>query len=99
MHTNDSHVSLEEAPMWRSTAGVIVILALSVLVAPRTADAQSPTPLHRIGVLWLGSGPPTVGARFEPFRQALRDLGYVEGQNVRIDYRYAEEKPERLPTL
>ena len=55
MHDNIGHVPREEEPMWRSTVGLIVILALSVLIAPLTAAAQPPTKIHRIGILWLDS--------------------------------------------
>jgi len=84
--------------MWRSTVGLIVILALSVLVAPLIADAQPPTKMHRIGILWLGSKP-TVNALFEIFQQDLRDLGYVEGQNITFEHRYGEWSDKRLHDL
>jgi ABC-type uncharacterized transport system substrate-binding protein len=97
MHTDGSHVPLEEAPMERSTVGLIVILTLSILGAPLAADAQSPTNMRRIGVLWLGSGP--AGALFETFQQGLRDLGYTEGQNLAFEHRFGEGSYERLLDL
>jgi len=68
-------------------------------VAPFAADAQRLTTVHRIG--WLGGGSPPTGPNpsLEAFRQGLRDLGYVEGQNLVIEYRYAEGKFERFPAL
>jgi putative ABC transport system substrate-binding protein len=84
--------------MWRSTVGLIVILALSGLVAPLTADAQPPTHMHRIGILW-GDAPRDADARFETFRDGLRDLGYVEGQNIAFEHRYGESSDERLRDL
>src|SRR5712691_4855115 len=87
-----------ESIMRLSTVGLIVILALSVLVAPLIADAQPLTKMHRIGVLWLGSGP-AAGALFEAFLQGLRDLGYVEGQNIAFEHHYGEWSDERLGDL
>src|SRR5262245_55500607 len=83
--------------MWCSTVGCIVMLILSLLTAPRTADAQPPSPA-RIG--YLSSQPPSATQdAIEAFRTRLRDLGYVEGQNLAIEYRYAEGRYDRLPQL
>src|SRR5262249_16170732 len=66
----------EEMTMWRSLMGCIVILTLSILVAPLATDAQRPGKMARIG--WLV--PFCVGRwRFDPFWQAMRELGWVEG--------------------
>src|SRR5881628_88505 len=72
--------------------------ALGFLAAPLAVDAQQPGKVARIGVLWQGSSASGPHIR-EAFRQGLRDLGYVEGQNIVIEYRYAEGKAERLPDL
>jgi putative ABC transport system substrate-binding protein len=60
-----------------------------------SADAQQPKKVPRIG--YLSSLDPASDFRFEPFRQALRELGYIEGQNIAIDYRYSEGKTDRAP--
>src|SRR5262245_65684003 len=70
-----------------------VLLVLGVLVAPFAPSAQQPTKMHRIGLLHSGSPPPQI---LEGFRQGLRDLGYVEGQNLVIELRAAEGSAERL---
>ena len=62
------------------------------------AEAQQPTKVPRIGSLYAGD-PSTQSARIEAFRQGLRDLGYVEGKNIVVEYRYADGKPDRLPAL
>jgi putative ABC transport system substrate-binding protein len=49
--------------------------------------------------LLIASSPSPASARIEAFRQGLRELGYVEGKNIVIEYRYAEGKPDRLPAL
>jgi len=76
------------------------IIALAALAAvPRAAMAQQAAKLARIGYLasnLAGSGPVHL---LEAFRQGLRDLGYVEGRNVVIEYRDAQGKLERLPAL
>jgi ABC-type uncharacterized transport system substrate-binding protein len=63
-----------------------------------SASAQQPARIPRIGILIPVSGS-FFSARVEAFRQRLRELGYVEGKNILIEYRYAEEKRERLPDL
>src|ERR671918_413557 len=61
------------------------------------AEAQQPK-VPRIGFLSAGSAS-TYSPRDEAFRQGLRDLGYAEGKNITIEYRFAEGKVERLPDL
>jgi ABC-type uncharacterized transport system substrate-binding protein len=70
---------------------------LALLAAPLVAKAQQAAKIARIGYLSpnLAASPHLP----EAFRQGLRDLGYVEGRNVVIEYRSAEGKPERLPAL
>ena len=63
-----------------------------------SAEAQQPTKIPRIGFLGASS-PSAISARIEAFRQGLRELGYVEGKNIVIEYRYAEGKLDRLPAL
>jgi putative ABC transport system substrate-binding protein len=63
-----------------------------------SAWAQQPTKVPRIGYL-TGATPDGQSARIEAFRQGLRELGYVEGKNIVIEYRYAELKADRLPAL
>jgi putative tryptophan/tyrosine transport system substrate-binding protein len=84
-----------------SALGLIVILAFCTLglrATPRTAEAQQATNVHRIGRLSAGS-PTEPNPDLEAFRQGLRELGYVEGQNLIIESRYAEGSEERLPDL
>ena len=76
---------------------VVVTLALGLLAAPLAAEAQQAAKVARIGYLT-----PNIAANphlSEAFGQGLRDLGYVEGRNVVIEYRSAEGKFERLPAL
>ena len=62
------------------------------------AEAQQPTKIPRIGFL-AGTKPAPVAARVAAFRQGLRELGYVEGKNIIVEYRFAEGRMDRLPTL
>ena len=63
-----------------------------------SAEAQQPKKVPRIGYL-SPPDPATESTRSEPIRLALRELGYIEGQNIAIEYRYAEGKLDRLPEL
>ncbi len=76
----------------------IVALCLGLLSVPLAAGAEQPAKVPRIGALISGS-PSTHKANVDAFRQGLRDLGYVEGQNIVIEYRYAEGKVERFSDL
>jgi putative tryptophan/tyrosine transport system substrate-binding protein len=80
-----------------TTLALLVVLVVSLLVAPCTSKAQQPTPVHRIGRLTGGSRSPD--PNLEVFRQELRALGYVEGDNLVLELRYAEGQDERLPAL
>jgi ABC-type uncharacterized transport system substrate-binding protein len=80
------------------TIRLVVMLALVILTAPLVAHAQPSTKVYRIG--WLSPGSALSSrAYIEAFQQSLRDLGYIEGQNMAVEYRYAEGKAERLPEL
>jgi len=78
----------------------VVILAVSaILIALSTVgEAQQPGKIPRIGFL-SSLSPAVVSDRTQAFRQGLRELGYIEGKNIVIDYRYAEGKTERVPRL
>src|SRR2546425_629984 len=79
----------------RRRIGLAVILAVSLALSPLSAEAQSAGKAWRIG--FLGDSP---GGPFrQAFEQGLRELGYVDGQNIVIDYRPAELTGERLPLL
>jgi hypothetical protein len=66
------------------------------LAAPFVALAQQPSKVPQIGLLGTDSLAGTA-SRLEAFRQGLRDLGYVEGRNIAIEYRWADGKVERFP--
>jgi hypothetical protein len=73
-----------------------VIYALIMLFP--SAEAQQPRKIPRIG--YLGAVSPSANAvRIEAFRQGLRELGYVDGKNIVIEWRFAEGKLDRLPAL
>ena len=74
------------------------IFCSMLLALPFPARAQQPTKIPRIGFL-TASSPSVISARFEAFRQGLRELGYVEGKNIVVEVRYAEEKLDRLREL
>src|SRR6266542_5717740 len=76
-----------------AVALLVLATTLGVLVAEGQQAAKGP----RIGVLWGGS--PGPDPRLEAFRTGLRDLGYVEGENVTIVHRFAAGREDRLPAL
>jgi putative ABC transport system substrate-binding protein len=79
----------------RQAKAIAAVLLLSA--APLAVEAQQAKTAPRVGLLLAGS--PGSDARVEAFRRALRDLGYVEGQNIVIEYRYADGNLNRLPEL
>ena len=78
--------------------GVTLAAALGILLWPLVTGAQQAGHLHRIG--FLGNSTAALEANLVgPFRDGLRELGYIEGQNAVIEYRWAEGRYERLPVL
>jgi putative ABC transport system substrate-binding protein len=74
------------------------VLGTFFLTTFHLAQAQQPTKIARIGYL-SGGDPVSRGYRIEAFRQGLKELGYIEGKNIIIEYRFAEARSERLPEL
>ncbi len=77
---------------------LLFMLAMTILGAPLAAEAQPAKKVARIGVLRSGS-PSSAASSDDSFRQGLRELGYIEGQNLVMEYRFAEGKRDRLPGL
>ena len=76
----------------------VAVLAISILMAPADGDAQQPAKIARIGYLSADDSA-SASHLVEAFRQGLRDLGYVEGQSVTVEYRFAGGNYDRLPDL
>src|SRR5919199_609683 len=85
--------------MWRSAVGGIVTLALSLLAVPLVTDAQPVGKVYRIGLLYANPADSGAIPSVEAFRQGLRDLGYVEGQNIILEQRRADGSEARLREL
>jgi putative ABC transport system substrate-binding protein len=88
------------APVSRAVAAAVTTLSLVVALAalgePLASLAQPAGKVYRIGVL---SGGSAGAAPLEAFRQGLRELGWVEGRNIAIDYRFSEGRDDRLAEL
>ncbi len=83
--------------MNRKISRLILTLVLGTVALPPSADAQQPAKVPRVGVLVWASSP--ADRQVKPFRQGLRDLGYVEGQNIVVEYRWAEGRSDRAADL
>jgi putative ABC transport system substrate-binding protein len=88
---------MQKQPRGRKWTAFFAIVVALTLCGVR-AEAQQPAKIPRIGFLGATS-PSTIPARLDAFRQGLRDLGYAEGKNIIIEYRYADGKLDRVPAL
>jgi putative ABC transport system substrate-binding protein len=77
---------------------IVALLVGSTLASVHLAEAQQSSKVPQIGYLEIASASTNLG-RTEAFREGLRELGYVEGQNIVIEWRFAEGKIDRLPAL
>src|SRR4030095_11756635 len=82
--------------MSKTVIGVALSALLLALTCP--VEAQQPAKVPRIGLITV-TPPSSLAPRINAIREALRQLGHVEGQNITIEYRHAEGKRDRLPTL
>jgi putative ABC transport system substrate-binding protein len=76
-----------------------LIVTLVLLIMPPAAGAQPAARMPRIGILSPAPPAAVTGSPFDAFREALRELGYVEGKTIALEYRFAAGKYERLPEL
>src|SRR5215813_10726260 len=77
---------------------ILLLFAASVMIFSNLAEAQQPKKIPRIGYL-SAYDLATESIRFGVIRLTLRELGYIEGQNIAFEYQYVEEKPDRQPAL
>jgi putative tryptophan/tyrosine transport system substrate-binding protein len=91
---SDNRKSAIQNPKWLGLSVVAFLLAVSGAVA----QAQQPAKVPRIGFL-IATSQSVSSARIEAFRQGLRELGYIEGKNIVIEWRSAEGKLDRLSAL
>src|SRR3972149_6698271 len=87
-----------ERASWANNIIRVVGIAMLLLAGAASAEAQQPAKVWKIGVL-VSSTQALNALREEALRQGLRDLGYQEGKNIVMEYRYAEGKTDRLSQL
>jgi putative tryptophan/tyrosine transport system substrate-binding protein len=87
----------KQAGMAKKAIGALLVgLALALV---HLVEAQQPAKVPRIGYVAANEDPNIPGPNVEAFRQGLRDLGYTEGKNIFVEYRYAEGELDRVPSL
>ncbi len=93
MRTGPSHKAQRHETIRLGFALCAMLYSLRI-----SAEAQQPGKIPRIGYI-AGPSRSAISSRAEAFRQGLRELGYVEGKSIFIEYRYADGKLDRLPKL
>src|SRR5262245_27742296 len=73
-------------------------LTLGTVAAPLAAQAQQVGKAYRVGLLWTNAREPLIPF-IQAFQEGLRDRGYTAGQNLTVEHRFADGKPERLPAI
>jgi putative ABC transport system substrate-binding protein len=81
------------------TVGLVATLALAILLAPLATAAQQAGKVYRVGILGQTASDPSEARLWQAFRLALRERGWIEGENLRIESRWAEDNVARLPAL
>ena len=89
---SDNQKSAIQSPKWWG----IFVIAVAFAICGAVVEAQQPKKTHRIGYLSLGLG---IQPNEEAFLQRLRELGYIDGQNIVIEWRFAKGKADLLPEL
>src|SRR6185503_7776520 len=97
MRRNSGLIAQHSALSW-GEAILCLSLTIAMVVAGAMVEAQQPKKLPRIGYLAAGYGA-TESTRMDATRLALRELGYSEGQNIAIEYRYAKRKRDQLSEI
>src|SRR5215467_8010877 len=75
-----------------------IVVAVMLLAVPVIAEAQQKKKIPRIAVL-MNNAKSSANTNVQAFQQALKELGYVEGKNIMIEYRYGEDRLDQLPRL
>src|SRR3990172_12977665 len=88
---SDNRKSKSGNPKWLGLS----VIAFVLVVCGAVVEAQQPTKIPRIGYL-IGASISNNSVRIEPFRQGLRELGYVDGKKIVIEWRSAEGNLDRL---
>jgi putative ABC transport system substrate-binding protein len=78
---------------------IAAVILCAMLLALGTSAAQQPPKIPRVGVLSTAGDSRIPGFQIEAFRKGLVDIGYIDGKNVLVDYRYAEGNQDRLPAM
>jgi putative tryptophan/tyrosine transport system substrate-binding protein len=85
--------------MSKSFIGSLLVIPVLILALSSFSNAQQPKKVPRLGFLSGSGDVNTPGLQVEAFRRGLRDLGYIEGKNILVEYRYIEGTADRIPSL